>query len=69
MKAPYVNFGIGADQGSAACAAGAGTGSFTFTRFDIPDGGYVTPPIEGYFDFSCPDAGIAVFGCFHYGTL
>ena len=59
---PYENFDMSTTDGGVWCKPGAGTGTFTF---DLIPGG--TPPgRHGTFEFSCPDSGIDVHGCFRY---
>ncbi len=60
---PYVNFRVLGDGPSATCPPGAGTGRFTFSRFD---GHYPGLLVEGVYAFSCPPSSIEVVGCFHF---
>lgn len=61
LPVPFIDFRIspGVD-----CPMGLGQGTFTFTRFaPIPT---TATPVEGVYDFHCPDAGLEVHGCFLY---
>lgn len=61
LPVPFIDFQITPGVG---CPAGLGQGTFTFTRFaPIPT---TATPVEGVYDFHCPDAGVEVHGCFLY---
>lgn len=61
LPVPFLDFRIspGVD-----CPAGLGQGTFTFTR--IAPTPTTATPVEGVYDFHCPDAGVEVHGCFLY---
>lgn len=64
---PFIDFRLSAFPGGAYCPRGAGWGRINFSAFHFGISNH--PPSEGTFAFECPDAGISVRGCFHYGTF
>jgi hypothetical protein len=62
-QSPFIEFRISTDGPYIECPFRAGVGRFMFLKF-----GNVSPesPVEGVYEFSCPDAGVSVRGCFHY---
>jgi hypothetical protein len=56
---------VGGNRTRYACPPGQGRGTLAYDRlmfWPANDGGYTS----GAYTFSCPDAGIAVYGCFAY---
>ncbi len=60
---PFFDLRISTDGPYIACKTGAGSGRFVFTRFGNVSREH---PVEGMYEFGCPDAGVVVSGCFHY---